>query len=113
MMTTYAQQANSGSKDSPAGGGNSNSNSGGGGGSNDSKKEEYRKYLERTGVLSALTQVMVGLYEEPERPADAIGYIKRHLGAPQSVDIEGIKRENDQLRTEKGMGSKSKGGNNA
>ena len=32
----------------------------------DSKKEEFRKYLEKSGVIDALTKVLVGLYEEPE-----------------------------------------------
>ena len=37
----------------------------------DSKKEEFRKYLEKSGVIDALTKVLVGLYEEPERPPNA------------------------------------------
>ena len=65
-----------------------------------SKKEEFRKYLERTGVLDALTKTLVGLYEEPERPANAIEYIKRYIGAPQHVDVDGLKRENEQLKAE-------------
>jgi hypothetical protein len=32
------------------------------------KKEEFRKYLERSGVVDQLTKVLVGLYEEPEKP---------------------------------------------
>jgi hypothetical protein len=66
----------------------------------DSKKEEYRKYLERTGVLDALTKVLVGLYEEPERPNNAIDYIKRYMGAPPNVDIEGLKKSNEALKHE-------------
>ena len=71
------------------------------GGSNTSdfsKKEEYRRYLEKTGVLDALTKALVGLYEEPERPSNALDYIKRYLGAPASVDVEGLKRENEELK---------------
>jgi len=30
----------------------------------ESKKEEYRRYLEKSGVIDALTKVLVGLYEE-------------------------------------------------
>lgn len=56
--------------------------------------------MEKTGVLDALTKVLVGLYEEPERPNHAIEYIKRYIGAPQNVDVEGLKRENEQLRAE-------------
>ena len=37
--------------------------------SGESKKEEFRKYLERSGVIDALTMVLVALYEEPEKPA--------------------------------------------
>jgi hypothetical protein len=65
-----------------------------------SKKEEFRKYLEKTGVLDALTKTLVGLYEEPERPANAIEYIKRYIGAPQNVDMDGLRRENEQLKAE-------------
>lgn len=41
----------------------------------DSKKEEFRKYLEKSGVIDALTKVLVGLYEEPERPGTARGSV--------------------------------------
>ena len=40
----------------------------------DSKREEFRKYLEKAGVLDALTKVLVGLYEEPEKPNNALEY---------------------------------------
>jgi len=39
-----------------------------------SKKEEFRRYLEGAGVLDAFTKVLVGLYEEPEKPRDALEY---------------------------------------
>eukprot|EP00339_Tiarina_fusa_P028574 CAMPEP_0116997884 /NCGR_PEP_ID=MMETSP0472-20121206/1157_1 /TAXON_ID=693140 ORGANISM="Tiarina fusus, Strain LIS" /NCGR_SAMPLE_ID=MMETSP0472 /ASSEMBLY_ACC=CAM_ASM_000603 /LENGTH=126 /DNA_ID=CAMNT_0004696885 /DNA_START=44 /DNA_END=424 /DNA_ORIENTATION=+ len=117
-MTTYAQQANSG-KDSSMSNSNNNNSSNANSSSDYSKKDEFRRYLEKTGVLDALTKVLVGLYEEPERPVNAIDYIKRYIGAPQNVDVEGLKRENDQLRAEleklkKGSHSnqKSKGNNN-
>jgi hypothetical protein len=78
--------------------------------SDNNKKEEFRRYLDKTGVLDALTRVLVGLYEEPERPQNAIEYIKRYIGAPQNVDVEGLKRENEQLRQE--LEKLRKGGNN-
>ena len=64
----------------------------------DSKKEEFRKYLEKSGVIDALTKVLVGLYEEPERPPNAVDYVKRYLGAPTGVDVEAIRAENDTLK---------------
>jgi hypothetical protein len=51
-------------------------------------------------VLDALTKVLVGLYEEPERPQQAVEYMKRYMGAPSNVDVEGLKRENAQLKAE-------------
>ena len=40
----------------------------------DSKKEEFRKYLEKAGVVDQLTRVLVGLYEEPNKPNNAVEY---------------------------------------
>lgn len=38
------------------------------------KREEFRRYLEKTGVMDALTKVLVALYEEPDKPENAIEY---------------------------------------
>jgi len=48
--------------------------------------------------MDALTKVLVGLYEEPERPSDAVGYIRRYLGAAPAVDVDALKKENDGLK---------------
>ena len=44
--------------------------------------------------------VLVGLYEEPERPPNAVDYIKKYLGAPVGVDIDALRAENDRLKVE-------------
>jgi hypothetical protein len=64
----------------------------------DSQKEEFRRYLEKSGVISQLTRVLVGLYEEPDRPSQAIDYVKKHLGAPTGIDVEEIRAENEELK---------------
>lgn len=46
----------------------------------DSEREKFRTYVEKSGVISALTDVLVHLYEEPQRPPDALQYIKTSLG---------------------------------
>uniref|UniRef100_A0A0G4F9H2 c-Myc-binding protein n=1 Tax=Chromera velia CCMP2878 TaxID=1169474 RepID=A0A0G4F9H2_9ALVE len=64
----------------------------------DAQKEEFRKYLEKNGVIQQLTRVLVGLYEEPERPSNAIDFIKKFLGAPIGVDIDELRAENEELK---------------
>jgi hypothetical protein len=66
----------------------------------DAKKEEFRKYLDKGGVIDALTKVLVGLYEEPERPSNAVEYLKKYLGATAGIDIDAMKAENERLRAE-------------
>ncbi|XP_028133392.1 c-Myc-binding protein homolog [Diabrotica virgifera virgifera] len=39
------------------------------------KREEFRKYLEKAGIMDALTKVLVNLYEEVDKPEDALSYI--------------------------------------
>eukprot|EP01083_Nonionella_stella_P037048 101027_1 len=66
----------------------------------DTKKTEYKKYLDRSGVHDALTKVLVGLYEEPDRPVNAIDYIKKHLGGQPGLGAEDkMKKENEDLKT--------------
>ncbi|KAJ3325090.1 hypothetical protein HDV06_004846 [Boothiomyces sp. JEL0866] len=55
----------------------------------DPKKEDFRKYLE----------LLVGLYEEPEKPDSPIEYIKHFLGGPSEVDTEALKHENEELKS--------------
>lgn len=66
----------------------------------DSKREEFRKYLEKAGVLDALTKTLVGLYEEPEKPNNALDFLKQHIGAsgPEAADVEALKLEVAELR---------------
>ncbi|KAH9525023.1 hypothetical protein Btru_000129 [Bulinus truncatus] len=66
----------------------------------DSKREEFRKYLEKAGVLDTLTKVLVVLYEEPEKPNNALDFLKQHLNVtgPDTADIEALKLEISELR---------------
>eukprot|EP00053_Salpingoeca_punica_P012497 m.111941 g.111941 ORF g.111941 m.111941 type:complete len:94 (+) comp15961_c0_seq8:1879-2160(+) len=66
----------------------------------EAKKEEFRKYLEKGGVIDALSKVLVGLYEEPEKPGNALEFLQRHLqgGAPNTADVESLRAENAALK---------------
>lgn len=68
--------------------------------SSEAKKEEFRKYLEKSNVIDALTKALVNLYEEPDKPEKPVDFIKRVLGGPSAADYEALKAENDQLRSE-------------
>ena len=49
-------------------------------------------------MIDQLTKVLVGLYEEPEKPQNAVDFIKRSLGAPQESDVDHLKAENEELK---------------
>merc|ERR550519_2623058 len=66
----------------------------------DAKKDEFRKYLEKAGVLELLTKSLVQLYEEPDKPQDALSYLKNSVGGNQDdkTVIAKLREENDQLK---------------
>ncbi|KAI8809480.1 hypothetical protein BJ742DRAFT_667571, partial [Cladochytrium replicatum] len=59
----------------------------------DQKKEDFRKYLERNGIIDALTKVLVGLHEEPEKP----GNPRQFLGGAD-LDVDALTWENEELK---------------
>jgi len=66
----------------------------------DAKKEEFRKYLDKGGVIDLLTKGLVALYEEPEKPSDAVTFLKTSMGAgvEEKAQIEELKKENNELK---------------
>ena len=53
-------------------------------------------------MIDQLTKVLVGLYEEPEKPGNVIDFIKKSLGAPSYTDVEQLMAENEELKRQKG-----------
>jgi hypothetical protein len=45
----------------------------------ESKKEEFQKYLDQSGVIEELTKMLVGLYEEPEKPNNAMEFLRKYF----------------------------------
>ncbi|CAL1585109.1 unnamed protein product [Knipowitschia caucasica] len=68
--------------------------------SNESKREQFRRYLEKSGILDTLTSVLVALYEENDKPNNALDFIKLHLGAagPEPADTEALRMELSDLQ---------------
>uniref|UniRef100_L7LWM2 Putative c-myc-binding protein n=1 Tax=Rhipicephalus pulchellus TaxID=72859 RepID=L7LWM2_RHIPC len=65
----------------------------------DSKKEEFRKYMEKSGLLERLTLALVSLFEEQERPENAIAYFKSRFD-PENWEAsnDAMKQELEQVR---------------
>mmetsp|Transcript_32779 Transcript_32779/g.61651 ORF Transcript_32779/g.61651 Transcript_32779/m.61651 type:complete len:102 (+) Transcript_32779:66-371(+) len=63
----------------------------------DSKKEAFRKFLETAGVVDMLTKSLVQLYEEPEKPTNAIDYVRTAFGAPTPAEFDAIVEEKNAL----------------
>lgn len=64
------------------------------------RKEDFRMYLEKNGVVDSITKVLVSLYEEPERPTSPLEYIKKYLGASRTADGKNNAEETASLREE-------------
>ncbi|KAM9851750.1 c-Myc-binding protein-like [Aulostomus maculatus] len=66
----------------------------------DHKREQFRRYLEKAGVVDSLTSVLVALYEQPEKPNDALEFVKQHLGTASQIpaDAEALQQEVIDLR---------------
>lgn len=43
------------------------------------KREEFRQYLEKSGVVEALTTALIKLYEEPNKPECAVKYVRNRM----------------------------------
>nr|XP_057909715.1 C-Myc-binding protein [Doryrhamphus excisus] len=66
----------------------------------DHKREQFRRYLEKAGVVDSLTSVLVALYEQPEKPTNALEFVKQNLGTPglTAADTEALQQEVIELR---------------
>ncbi|XWS57730.1 hypothetical protein CRYUN_Cryun09bG0198300 [Craigia yunnanensis] len=65
----------------------------------EAKKEAFRKYLESSGVLDALTKVLVALYEQNEKPSSALEFVQQKLGGPTVSEYEKLQSEISDLQT--------------
>ena len=50
------------------------------------KKDEFTNYLEKSGVVDNLSDVLIHLYEESERPKFPTEYIKSNLKSSSTDD---------------------------
>uniref|UniRef100_A0A1A7XUI9 C-myc binding protein n=1 Tax=Iconisemion striatum TaxID=60296 RepID=A0A1A7XUI9_9TELE len=69
-------------------------------GSSDSKREQFRRYLEKSGVVDSLTSVFVSLYEQQDKPTNALEFVKQRLNAVghNPVETDALQQELSELR---------------
>ena len=65
----------------------------------EAKRDEFTDYLERHNVIDNLTEVLISLYEEGEKPKFPTDYVKKHLKSCSAGENE-ILLQNNKLREE-------------
>ncbi|KAH9602250.1 hypothetical protein KSS87_015411 [Heliosperma pusillum] len=65
----------------------------------EAKKEAFRRYLESSGVVDALTKVLVALYEQNHKPASAVEFVQQKLGGPSLAEYEKLQADMSELQS--------------
>jgi len=63
------------------------------------ERDEFRSYLEQKGVIDALTKGILGLYIEPEKPANPLEFLTKQLASALGGGDQ-LRKENDELKTQ-------------
>ncbi|KAL5067876.1 hypothetical protein RYX36_018763, partial [Vicia faba] len=64
----------------------------------EAKKESFRKYLESSGAVDALTKVLVALYEQNDKPSSALEFIQQKLSCPFIHEYEKLQAQSSDLQ---------------
>lgn len=59
----------------------------------EARRDEFRNYLETSGAITALTNVLIKLFELPEKPENSVKFICKHMAG--GIDLE---EENEELK---------------
>ncbi|XP_016952522.1 arginine kinase [Drosophila biarmipes] len=67
----------------------------------ESKRVQYRKYLERAGVIDALSKALIKLYEEQNKPEDAIRFVRKFMceSCPDDAQYDVMKNDLEEAKT--------------
>lgn len=60
----------------------------------EASKEEFRRYLEQSDLLGVLTKALVTLYEDPDRPENAVDFLRQYLLVGQHSRLDGCDARN-------------------
>ncbi|XP_061903327.1 c-Myc-binding protein-like [Entelurus aequoreus] len=57
------------------------------------KRKQFRRYLHHSGAINSLTSALVALYEDSDKPDDAMNFVTNHLSAQLSEALSSEKTE--------------------
>lgn len=66
----------------------------------DQKKEEFQRYLEKSGVLDSITRMLVALDDMPEKPEDARDFIREFLTGTGPTETQVLQAQVERLTRE-------------
>ncbi|XP_055375126.1 arginine kinase [Condylostylus longicornis] len=66
----------------------------------EAKREQFRKYLERCGLIDSLSRALIKLYEEQNKPDDCIRYVRKYMcdSCPDDEDYDELKENYEKLK---------------
>lgn len=66
----------------------------------EAKREQFKRYLEQSGVIDALTKALIKLYDENDKPDDAIRYIRKYMceSCPDDTEVDKIKNDYEEAK---------------
>lgn len=85
----------------------------------DSKRDQFRKYVENNGVVEMFSKVLVELMNIPEKPDNAIDFIRENLGATMKEkmqidhlqqEVESYRKQVEDLKRQLELATKHSGG---
>lgn len=54
----------------------------------EARRDEFRNYLETSGAITALTNVLIKLFESPEKPENSVKFICENMGGTADLERE-------------------------
>ncbi|CAI5747326.1 unnamed protein product [Peronospora destructor] len=64
----------------------------------DSKIEDISGLFREKWCRHYIDEVLVELYQEEDKPSNAVNYVKQCLGSPNNIDVDALQTENEQLK---------------
>jgi hypothetical protein len=68
--------------------------------SNTTRRDDFRAYLEKSGLADSIERVICQLYDEFDEHTNPLDYIKQYLGTPKDANPAELRASNEKLKKE-------------